>query len=204
MIKTNKTHSFFRLPDIVLFRDSPSISMMIERDSIITVSTRKSSRPERLGLRNEGETEGHRKGQAEEEEEREEDGQILRPGNESEVVEHRMKEDGYHRHDLSLVSFPLPYVDSFDDRPLSHVARYFADNGGSFEIATDPSNSSNQVVQNAIKVFFFFFSSSLLPLSLFLSFSLFLFSFPFLSFCLSVYLSSFDCIPFFFVFFSSF
>eukprot|EP00039_Didymoeca_costata_P008210 m.109132 g.109132 ORF g.109132 m.109132 type:complete len:800 (-) comp13993_c0_seq1:24-2423(-) len=40
--------------------------------------------------------------------------------------------------------FPVPYSDNFDSYPVDALARYFADNGGSFQVAMSPISSERE------------------------------------------------------------
>eukprot|EP00930_Biecheleria_cincta_P069448 TRINITY_DN57192_c0_g1_i1.p1 TRINITY_DN57192_c0_g1~~TRINITY_DN57192_c0_g1_i1.p1 ORF type:complete len:994 (-),score=87.43 TRINITY_DN57192_c0_g1_i1:128-3109(-) len=57
-----------------------------------------------------------------------------------------------HRDDIPLGSgepseFPIPYADNFDEYPLDASPRYFADYGGSFQVAKDPTEPTNRVLK---------------------------------------------------------
>eukprot|EP00462_Mataza_sp_D1_P005666 CAMPEP_0175124564 /NCGR_PEP_ID=MMETSP0087-20121206/2849_1 /TAXON_ID=136419 /ORGANISM="Unknown Unknown, Strain D1" /LENGTH=801 /DNA_ID=CAMNT_0016406341 /DNA_START=64 /DNA_END=2466 /DNA_ORIENTATION=- len=43
--------------------------------------------------------------------------------------------------------FPLPYTDDFETYPVNAYAKYFADDGGSFQVAADPTGRSKQVLK---------------------------------------------------------
>ena len=47
--------------------------------------------------------------------------------------------------------FPTKLVDDFDQYPVDAEARFFADNGGSFQVAKDPGNSSNMVLKQWVE-----------------------------------------------------
>eukprot|EP00927_Polykrikos_kofoidii_P020275 TRINITY_DN19577_c0_g1_i1.p1 TRINITY_DN19577_c0_g1~~TRINITY_DN19577_c0_g1_i1.p1 ORF type:complete len:817 (+),score=109.67 TRINITY_DN19577_c0_g1_i1:87-2453(+) len=47
-------------------------------------------------------------------------------------------------------AFPLPYADDFEMRKPPQVPKFFADNGGSFELAADPLRSGNQVLKQVV------------------------------------------------------
>lgn len=48
-------------------------------------------------------------------------------------------------------AFPGTLKDSFDTYPVDGLARYFADNGGSFQVAQDPQNSTNMVYKQWVQ-----------------------------------------------------
>jgi len=47
--------------------------------------------------------------------------------------------------------FPFPYADDFESSTVGAVGRYFADDGGSFTVDTDPKNSSNKVLKQWVQ-----------------------------------------------------
>ncbi len=47
-------------------------------------------------------------------------------------------------------AFPLPYSDDFEARKPPQMAKYFADNGGSFEIMLEPLRKGNQVLGQVV------------------------------------------------------
>ena len=54
----------------------------------------------------------------------------------------------------AVAPFPLPYSENFESRPLGSFPRYFADNGGSFELAPNPVREegvSAQVLKQAVQ-----------------------------------------------------
>lgn len=48
--------------------------------------------------------------------------------------------------------FPLPYADAFEGRRPPQPPKYFADNGGSFELIADPVRMGNQVLAQAVDI----------------------------------------------------
>eukprot|EP01052_Picozoa_sp_SAG31_P002109 SAG31_NODE_71_length_28115_cov_4.128105_9_plen_1065_part_00 len=118
---TNNQSWFQRRPDVSMVKTARceySVTVMIERDSITTVSTITNA------------THGSY------------DDELQRDGHEE------------SNHDIARSSttaqFPLPYSDDFESRQIGSFPQYFADNGGSFELASNPVTGSGKSLKQVV------------------------------------------------------